>query len=256
LDFDSGLTVPSPVQAEIYDETGAKNPRKRALSQNFFRAFEIYRNNPTMILPSLIPVVALILGFVIFAGFIGFTALFFRDGFVALSAMGGFLLFIIISIALFFMAQGVTIEMVREAYLGNKADLSESWNVSKSKMGPLILSSLLAGIIIALGYMLFIIPGIILSFAFYFVAQVVMIEGKSGSLALRESYGFVRANLTDAAIITLSSLVISIVLHMIPFIGALLGLLSLPYIFALATVLYLDTKEVPLAKPETRVNIS
>ncbi len=257
MDSNSDQILPSPnVPAAIYEKTGNKNLRKRSLGQIFSMAFEIYRNNPSMIIPALIPVVAIILGFVIFAGFIGIIALFFREGIVALSAMGGFLLYIVILIGLFFLAQGVTIEMVREAYLGNKADLSQSWAISKSKMGPLILSSFLAGIIIALGYMLFIIPGIFLSFAFYFVAQVVMIDGKSGSSALRESYEFVKANLSDAVIVILSSLVLATVLHMIPFIGALLGLFSLPYIYALATVLYLDSKEMPPAKPETRVDVS
>ena len=69
---------------------------------------------------------------------------------MAISAFGGFLLFVIGLIVLFILAEGVTIEMVREASLGNKADLSRSlgdlqrqdvaadilfppgWNISRS----------------------------------------------------------------------------------------------------------------------------
>jgi len=83
---------------------------------------------------------------------------------------------------------------------------------------------------------------VILSFAFWFVAQTVMIDGKSGTQALKASYRFVEANLSDALIVVLVSLAISAVLPAIPFIGALASLLSLPYIYGLATLLYLDGK--------------
>jgi len=129
----------------------------------------------------------------------------------------------------------------------------------KAKMEPLVLTSLLAGIIVAFGYVLFLIPGVILSFAFWFVAQTVMIDGKSGTEALKASYRFVEANLSDALIVVLASLAIGAVLPTIPFIGALLSLLSLPYIYGLATLLYLDGKdgqEDLSKKPKTTVEVS
>jgi hypothetical protein len=56
-------------------------------------------------------------------------------------------------------------------------------------------------------------------------------------------------------IIIIVSLAITAVLPLIPFVGALLTLLSLPYLYGLATLLYLDQKEMP-PKPETKVDIS
>jgi hypothetical protein len=256
LDSDSDLLEPSPgVPTQVSVGSWAKSPEKRALGEIFSKAFEIFRNNPAIIVPSLLPFVAFVLGLVIFSGFMGLAA-FFGDGFVAIYAFGGFLLFVIGLIVLFIMAEGVTIEMVKEASLGNKADLSKAWEISKSKMWPLIFSSLLAGILIVLGYVFFIVPGIILSFAFYFVAQVVMIDGKSGREALEASYAFGKANLSDAFIIMLASIFIISALPMIPLIGPFLGLLSLPYIYALATLLYLGQEEIPHNKPETNVSIS
>lgn len=70
------------------------------------------------------------------------------------------------------------------------------------------------------------IPGLILSFAFYFITQVVMIDGRSGLEALKASYRFVEANLSDCLIVVLASLAISAVLHSVPVIGPLLGLIS------------------------------
>ncbi len=229
--------------APIVKAASAKSPRKRALGEIFSRAYEIYRDNPIMIVPSLIPIAALIVGIFIFAGYMGLIAIFGEEGFIAFSALAGLFLFIILMIVLFFLAEGMTIEMIKEASLGNKADLSNAWQATMAKMEPLVLTSLLAGIIVALGYVFFLIPGVILSFAFYFVAQTVMIDGQSGTQALKASYHFVEANLSDALIVVLASLAIGAVLPSIPFIGALLSLLSLPYIYGLATLLYLDGRD-------------
>jgi hypothetical protein len=229
--------------APTVDAASAKGPRKRALGEIFSRAFEIYRDNPIMIVPSLIPIAVIIVGLLIFAGYIGLIAVFGEEEFVAFSALAGFFLFIIIMIVLFLLAEGMTIEMVREASSGKKADLSYAWQATMAKTEPLLITSLLAGIIIALGFVFFIIPGVILSFAFYFVAQTVMIDGHSGTQALKASYRFVEANLSDALIIVLVSLAIGSVLPNIPFIGPLISFISFPYIYGLATLLYLDGKK-------------
>lgn len=248
------------IPAPVMQEARAKQPKKRALGDIFSRAFEIYRDNPIMVVPSLLPIAALVLGMVIFAGYVGLIAVFGERDFIALSALAGLFLFLIMMIVLFLLAEGMTIEMVREASSGRKADLSCAWQATRARMEPLVLSSLLAGIIIALGYLFFFIPGLILSFALYFVAQTVMIDGKFGMQALKASYGFVEANLSDALIVVLSSLAIGAVLPTIPFIGALLSLLSLPYIYGLATLLYLDYdkggQDEQLENPDTAVEIS
>ncbi len=219
---------------------GAGTGRRRSLSEIFSKALDIYRDNLILIVPSLIPVAAAALGMIVLIGSVGLLAVFSGDEFVAFSTVAVFFLFLIAMFALFFLAEGLTIEMIKQATSGGRADISAAWQSSKPRMEPLILSSLLAGIIVALGYMLFVIPGLILSFAFYFVAQAVMIDGRPGVQALRASYRFVEANLADALIVIVVSLALGAVLPAIPLIGPLASLLSLPYIYALATLLYMD----------------
>lgn len=258
MDFDSS---PPKSAAEVagFAKEGEQVGRagKRSLGDIFSEAFEIYRKNPIMIVPSLLPIAALIFGIAFFAGFLG-LAVVFGDwvNIMAFSAVGGLLLLIILLIVLFFVAEGLTIEMIKEASSGKKVDLNYAWEASKGMIEPLILSSILAGIITVVGYLLLVIPGIILSFALYFVAQAVMIDGRSGVDAIKTSWAFVKSNLSDSIIIILASMLISIVLQAIPGIGPLLCLLSLPYIYALATLLYLDQKKTLPAKPETKVGIS
>ena len=217
-----------------------KKTGNRDLGEIFSEALEIYRHNPILIVPSLVPVSALVLGMLIFAGYLGLVAIFADGGFLALSFLASIILFAILMVVLIFLAEGASIEMIRQASMGGAADLSAAWECTRNNLEPLVLTSILAGIMIALGYALFFIPGLILSFAFYFVTQIVMIDGRSGLDALKASYGFVEANLSDCLIVVLASLAISAILHSVPVIGPLLGLISLPYFYALATLLYLD----------------
>jgi hypothetical protein len=258
MDSSSNLPQPasgSPAVIPVEEKTETKG--RMTIGEILSKAFEIYKKNPIIIVPSLIPIVALILGVMIFfAGFLGMAALIGEGGFLAFFAIAGLFLFIIILIILFFMAGGLTIEMIREALAGNKADLNIAWETSKPKMKPLILTSILAGILTALGYVLFIIPGLILSVIFYFMAQAVMIDGKSGTMALKTSYSFVKVNLADSLTIILIAMAISFILPMIPYIGVLLGLLSIPYLYAMATLLYIDRKVKLPPKAETQVDVS
>ena len=245
-DSGSGILTMEPV-------AGRENKAgKRDLGEIFSEALEIYRHNPILIVPSLVPVSALVLGMLIFVGYLGLMAIFADGGFLALSFLASLLLFAVLMVVLIFLAEGASIEMIRQASMGDTADLSTAWTSTRNNLEPLVLTSILAGIMIALGYALFFIPGLILSFAFYFITQVVMIDGRSGLEALKASYRFVEANLSDCLIVVLASLAISAVLHSIPVIGPLLGLLSLPYIYALATLLYLDRSSDGKSPQETQ----
>lgn len=233
----------NPDALDAIREEKRKDPGKKPIGEIFSRAYEIYRNNPLMIVPSLIPIAVIFVTLLTFVGYIGLVAVFGEDGSVAVSVLAGLFMFVVLMIVLFFLAEGMTIEMVREASSGKKADLSSAWQATSARMGPLVVTSFLAGIIVALGYVLFFIPGLILSFAFYFVAQAVMIDDKSGTQALKASYRFVEANLSDALVVILVSLAIGAILPGIPLIGPLICLLSLPYVYGLATLLYLDERD-------------
>jgi hypothetical protein len=176
----------------------------------------------------------------IFVGYLGLMAIFADGGFLALSFLASIILFAVLMVVLIFPAEGASVEMIRQASMGGAADLSAAWKSTRTNLEPLVLTSILAGIMIALGYALFFIPGLILSLAFYFVTQTVIIDGMSGLDALKASYGFVESNLSDCLIVVLASLAISAILHSVPVIGPPLGLISLPYFYALATLLYLD----------------
>lgn len=239
---------------------GAKG--EMTISDIFSRSFEIYKANPSIIIPYLIPMLWVVFGsMVLLAGLIGGGMLSegLTDDFAAnpdfpeglsVAIAGGLGLFIIVTIVLFIVAQGVTVEMIKEAFDGDAASLSKAWVATKGKIGTLFLSSVLSSILIVIGYILIIIPGLILTFLLYFIAQAIMIDDKEAVDALKTSYSFVRDNLTDALLIILISMALPVVLSLIPVLGSLLVLVAMPFLISLATLLYMDRRKadvLPLA---------
>jgi hypothetical protein len=234
LDADSARAIP-----------GKQEPvQKMTVGEIFSRSWEIYKTYPVIIVPSLIPALWAFVGMTFLMAGVAGWALFgdmsYLSFFAAASMMGWMMLFLIVLVVLFIIAQGLTIEMIRGALRGQNVNLSSSWEASKSKMATLIFASILSSISIAVGYMLLLIPGLILTAVLYFVAQAVMIDESGVIESLSASYRFVRANLEDSVVIIIISMAIGLVLAAIPAIGPILSLLSLPYIYALATLLYLD----------------
>ena len=158
------------------------------------------------------------------------------------SMMGGTAIFLIVFFALLVLAEGMTIEMVQQAFKGGRSDLSSAWEITKGKLATLIIAAIVVSIILFIGYVLLIIPGLILTLLLYFVAQAIMIDNNGALESLGTSYNFVKANLEDSAIIVLLSIAIYFVLSMIPLLGILLAFVAMPYLIALSTLLYIDRR--------------
>ena len=69
---------------------------------------------------------------------------------------------------------------------------------------PLLGTQVLVGIVVMLGFLLFIVPGIIFSLWFYVVIPVVVLEGLAGSRAMGRSRELVRGNLDKAFLLGLA----------------------------------------------------
>lgn len=220
------------------------------ISDLLSRAFKLYEENPIIIIPSLLPVAWSIISAVFIAAFVFGTAYrhhypYEPEGFMPgwiVGMMGGVAVFTIVFLALLILAQGMTIEMVQQAFKGGRADLSSAWEITKGKLATLIIAGIAVSVILFIGYALLIIPGLILTLLLYFISQAIMIDNKGALESLGTSYNFVKVNLEDSAIIALLSIAIYFVLSMIPFIGILLVLVAIPYLTALSTLLYIDRR--------------
>tara|TARA_B100000508_G_scaffold140255_1_gene140691 strand:- start:1860 stop:3521 length:1662 start_codon:yes stop_codon:yes gene_type:complete len=110
------------------------------------------------------------------------------------------------------------------AHYDRKVNLSESFAWVRGAIGSLIWVYILAALVSFGGFMLFIIPGIIISVYVYFSQYVLVVEGKRGMDALMRSRDLVRGHWWDVAIKLLG---VSLVLFGIFFIVAFaIGIVS------------------------------
>ena len=221
-----------------------------SLGEVFSEAFRVLREKPIIIVPSLLPFLWLLV--ISFIGPTVILALFYVDpyGFgpefaapTLFGLLAGYALFTLIFFVLYMIAAGMTVELVRQAYDESRVRFGEALGEAMRRMGQLLLATLLVGILVGIGEFLFILPGLILLFLFWFVPQAIILDEEGGVSSLGRSIEFFRENAWDAFILVLLSIVIYSVLLLlswIPVLGAILLLFGMPYLTALSTVLYLD----------------
>jgi len=98
----------------------------------------------------------------------------------------------------------------------------------------------LVAILLTIGYIVFVLPGLILTFVLWFVPQAIMLEEEGAISSLRRSFEFVRDNFLDALIIVLVSIGLYVILSVIPYIGWIVLLVATPYYICLSTLLYIE----------------
>ncbi len=90
---------------------------------------------------------------------------------------------------------------VADRILGGNAGWREVWMLLFRRLGKLLATVIPAALLVALGFVLFVIPGLILSFLFAFVSPVVLIEGIGGKAALKRSSDLVRSDWVRVAVV-------------------------------------------------------
>jgi hypothetical protein len=145
---------------------------------------------------------------------------------------------------------------VADRLTGGQAGWIESWMVLLGRIGPLLAAIVPAAGLIALGLVLWVIPGLVIAFCFSLVAQVAVIEGLTGAPALRRSVDLVGADwlrvalllgvflaLTWAARLLADLIVPSGHLFMTELVGDLLLLAALPLPLVASALIYLDIRK-------------
>lgn len=95
------------------------------------------------------------------------------------------------------------IQNISAAYLGTTLGAWESYQRAAPRLLPLLVTQLLFSILVGIGYLLCIVPGIILTFWFLLVGPVVVLEEKWGPAALRRSRELIRGNIGKAFLLAM-----------------------------------------------------
>jgi hypothetical protein len=172
----------------------------------------------------------------------------------------------IVVIVITFLSVIVTIgalsKCLLDAYTGHPSGWRHSLQFAADRVGPLAWLSIISGVLLAIGYILLIIPGIFLTVSWIVAVPALMFEGVSPFASLRRSYDLVQGRwwaTFGALVLVIIALVgISIVL------GALLGgvgtnhislilvlggisriiaaLVTYPIVAAVSAVIYIDLR--------------
>lgn len=93
-----------------------------------------------------------------------------------LSALGGLV------------ATAGTIWVISEAYLGREPMMADALSFAMNKIGKLLAAGIAKYLVVFVGFLLLIVPGIILLLGYAVVAQVVVLERVSATASLRRSW--------------------------------------------------------------------
>jgi hypothetical protein len=143
---------------------------------------------------------------------------------------------------------------IGEVFLGRPVTASQALRYAKSVLMPLLGTAFLATLLIALGVLALIIPGLYLMLAYMLVWQIGVVEQQFGMAALRRSRALMRGNLRrGAAVLLVSGLLVAMlvgvaafVFGLVPFAGPIGSQLAQAtgsiYTSAVSVLLYFDIR--------------
>ncbi len=139
--------------------------------------------------------------------------------------------------------------------LGGRAEWREVWMLLFRRLGKLLSAVVPAAIVVTIGCVFFVIPGLILALLFAFVSPVVLIEGLGGRAALERSTTLVRSDWLRVALVLITFAVVRFVAQLVAsifvaptaiFVGSLLGdlftMVMLPIPVLGTVLLYFDVR--------------
>jgi hypothetical protein len=119
-----------------------------------------------------------------------------------------------------FLAHAALVPLVLELTQGRPAGPAQAWAVAGSRIGPLLVTGLLAALLVALGALFFVVPGLVLAAGFSLAPPIVVLEGAYGRAALEHSWRRLRghwgAALSLWALIVVLSLLASALATLVP----------------------------------------
>jgi hypothetical protein len=207
---------------------------------------------PVMVVPPLVAMGVVFVATVLLFG--GAMSMFALDGFsgrrpvAAGLAAGTAVLFLVgaaVAMVVNLVSSAVVVVMAKDALTGRAPRMGEAYGVVMSRLGDVVGTSLLCALIIGLGSIVLLLPGLIAAFFFMFALQVVLLESAGPVEGLRRSAGLVGNNLGRAIGLVAGAMVAafitwlaSIVLHFIPVVGRLASVLLAGVFFTYVTIVF------------------
>ncbi len=207
-------------------------------------SFNIVKKNLVLSVPMLaLTVITAVLSLIFIGSMIPFAGGMAKGGMspegavgAAGAAIGGLFIVIIISAILGLMAHGMTVAMVEEAVTSEKATLKKGWEAAKQRLVPLIIAALVVGLIVGIGAVLLVLPGIIAAFLLMFTFVVVMLEGENAFGAIGRSFKTVTGHFGAVLVLFLVLIALGLIVAIVDSILALIPILGVILTIILSAV--------------------
>jgi hypothetical protein len=159
-----------------------------------------------------------------------------------------------IGVIIWAILQAAMLRGAAEATIGDPVDVEASYRWGLRRFGSVLLLAILVGIVVALGFILLIIPGIIFLVFLSVSEPALIVENRRGTEAMSRSWNLVRGHFWHALVVILVAAIITGVVGGI--IGALGGsnwfvrwiftaiaqIITVPFTVLVTVLLYLDLR--------------
>lgn len=210
---------------------------------HFRTGLDVIRRYPVMAVP---PLAAQLVMFVLTLLFVVTAGAGVVVGGLAGGLFAGGLAFVLVTLIggiLTLVASGVTIVMARDALARREPSMGEALGAVMDRLGDVLVASILVMVIVGIGMVLLVIPGIVAAVFLMFTLPAVLLDGTRAVDALKRSTTLVKDNLGPvvglivgwiAAVIVV--MIISQILRFMPLVGRLASALLFGVLIAYLTV--------------------
>ena len=236
-----GGPIPPPPPPPPGTPPGPGGIRPRTPGEIWSEAFRIYRENAANLL-LIVAVVVVPLTFV--------SAVIVQTG----TTIVGLLVGAAIGIIIWAILQAAILRGAAQATIGDPVDIEASYRWGLARFGSVLLVALLVGIVVAVGFLLLIIPGFIFLVFLSVSEPALIVENRRGTEAMARSWNLVRGHFWHALVVILVAAIITGVIGgILSAIGgdnwfvawiftAIAQIITAPFTALVTVLLYLDLR--------------
>jgi len=176
-----------------------------SIGQILDQAFRIFRQNFVQFV-TIVAVVEVPLILLQVLALMGVQPAVAEDGTVHPEAIATRMVVVLISVLLLLIGRGlinaVLLKSVSESYLGNEVSVGQAYGFVWPKLGRIIWASIAYGVVVGVGLLLLVVPGVLFMLWYSLLVPVIVMESMATGAAFKRSKTLVRGNLGKVFLLT------------------------------------------------------
>lgn len=198
-------------------------------------SFEVSKKNLVIFMPTVaVAIITFVLLIIFLGGSIATVAIKGGDPSAAAVSgmMGGAFIVAVIALLLGFLAYAMTVAMADEALSKGSTTFDTGMEKAKASLVNVLIASVLVGIVVGIGFVLLVIPGLVAIFFLIFTLPAIVLDDLGAVDGMKRSYEIVKSNIGDVIILIVAIFglgvvmaIISGIINLVPMLGQLVSML-------------------------------